>query len=317
MQVMTEFGENPNVTNAIPEKGNRNYQDSVFKCLFQEAKYQKLVFEELHPELAGIYDESDFENIELENIFTIDIYNDVCFRVHNHLIILMEHQSTVNPNMPLRILIYLAEEYKRILTNSNNWNDLLSSNLVKIPYPEMYVIYTGNRQMPDTMSLDDAFITKSNFGGDIKLDIPVYTVHNSDRVNVLHEFTSLIDEIKYTQKKCDIKLIEAIRLVITKYMTSDYEIADFLIEKEDVIDMMKQQLTHEEIVEIQVEGAEKKGREEGRKEGREEERQKSVIKAYEMLLEAGIEIPVALQTTARKFEISLDQLKELISQNTI
>lgn len=73
--------------------------------------------------------------------------------------------------------------------------------------------------------------------------------------------------------------------------------------------MMKQQLTHEEIVEIQVEGAEKKGRE--------EERRKSAIKAYEMLLETGIEIPVALQATARKFEISLDQLKELISQNSI
>ena len=89
--------------------------------------------------------------------------------------------------------------------------------------------------------------------------------------------------------------------------------------------MEPRQLTHEEIIEIQIKGAEKKGREEGRKEGREEgrkegreeERQKSVIKAYEMLLETGIEIPVALQTTARKFEIPLDQLKELISRNTI
>ena len=77
--------------------------------------------------------------------------------------------------------------------------------------------------------------------------------------------------------------------------------------------MEPRQLTHEEIIEIQIKGAVKRGREKGR----EEERQKSIIKAYEMLLETGIEISVALQTTARKFEISLDQLKELISQNTI
>ena len=76
-----------------------------------------------------------------------------------------------------------------------------------------------------------------------------------------------------------------------------------------MIDMEPRQLTHEEITEIRVEGEKKKSRE--------EEKQKSAVKAYEMLIETGISIPVALQTTARKFEIPLDQLKELISRNSI
>ena len=85
-------------------------------------------------------------------------------------------------------------------------------------------------------------------------------------------------------------------------MTNDYEIADFLIEKEDVIDMMKQQLTHEEIVEIQVEGAEKKGREEGREE--------TIVQCINNLLKQHQTKDYVIQTLVSLFTLDRDEALE-------
>ena len=80
-------------------------------------------------------EDSDFENIELDNVMNIDILNDVCSTVHNRLIVLMEHQSTLNQNMPVRMFLYTAEEYKRLLARSEFSSALYASALVKIPRP--------------------------------------------------------------------------------------------------------------------------------------------------------------------------------------
>ena len=67
--------------------------------------------------------EDDIVIITLENLFTIDLYNDMCMLARERCIVLTEHQSSINENMPTRLLLYIAEEYKRLFSGekTNCW----------------------------------------------------------------------------------------------------------------------------------------------------------------------------------------------------
>jgi len=56
----------------------------------------------------------------------------------------MEHQSSINPNMPLRLLIYIAHVYEKII----NRNLLYKTKLEKIPTPEFIVLYNAMCNFP-------------------------------------------------------------------------------------------------------------------------------------------------------------------------
>ena len=109
---MTELGEKfsgrsvlpgkDSMEHALEMKGNIQFQDSFFRRLFKEPKYRKALYTVLHPEDMDAAD-SEFENIELDNVLNVDIYNDICFTVRNRLVMLIEHQSTLNYNMPVRV----------------------------------------------------------------------------------------------------------------------------------------------------------------------------------------------------------------------
>ena len=82
--------------------------------------------------------------------------NDVSYLVDNKIIVLAEHQSTVNPNMPLRCLEYVTRLYEHI----QNPRDRYSRTLKKIPLPAFYVFYNGVEKLPakQVSKLSDSFI---------------------------------------------------------------------------------------------------------------------------------------------------------------
>ena len=82
--------------------------------------------------------------------------NDVSYLVDNKIIVLAEHQSTVNPNMPLRCLEYVTRLYEHI----QNPRDRYSRALKKIPVPVFYVFYNGRENIPaqKILRLSDSFI---------------------------------------------------------------------------------------------------------------------------------------------------------------
>ena len=85
--------------------------------------------------------------------------NDVSYLVDNKIIVLAEHQSTVNPNMPLRCLEYVTRLYEHI----QNLRDRYSRTLKKIPLPAFYVFYNGVEKLPaqKILKLSDSFIMQS------------------------------------------------------------------------------------------------------------------------------------------------------------
>lgn len=132
----------------------RDIKDSVFTFLFSDLEYTKQLYLSLHPEDTEIRDE-DFKLVTLENILAIGQYNDLGFQVRDKLILLVEAQSTFSPNIPLRMLMYLAKTYNEYI--EEHQLSLYREKKVSIPRPELYVIYTGEKETPDILRLSDMY----------------------------------------------------------------------------------------------------------------------------------------------------------------
>ncbi|UTC44552.1 Rpn family recombination-promoting nuclease/putative transposase [Treponema sp. OMZ 857] len=141
-------------------KHNRHYKDSVFVDLFGEDRNAKKNFLSLYNALyATNYQSTDIlKNIRLKQTMYMSFANDVSYLVDNKIIVLAEHQSTVNPNMPLRCLEYVTRLYEHI----QNPRDRYSRTLKKIPVPAFYVFYNGVEKLPakQVLKLSDSFIVQ-------------------------------------------------------------------------------------------------------------------------------------------------------------
>ena len=121
---------------------NRTYKSTLFIMLFEDKK--NLL--ELYNAISGKHytDPELLEITTLENAIYMSIKNDVSFLIDGRLS-LYEHQSTYNPNLPLRFLLYIANQYSEITRNVN----LYGSKIVKIPTPEFIIFYNGKKDCPD------------------------------------------------------------------------------------------------------------------------------------------------------------------------
>ena len=137
-------------------KVKNNYKDNTFCALFSEKK--NLI--ELYNALSGSSFDMDtpVEIVTLDNTFFGDRENDLSFIIDNRWIVLAEQQSTLCPNIPLRMLVYVARQYENLVFS----RDIYSRKLLKIPTPELYVFYNGPQDAPveQEMKLSDAFMAE-------------------------------------------------------------------------------------------------------------------------------------------------------------
>ena len=137
----------------------RTYKDSLFRMIFQEKKELLSLYNAIN---GTQYDNPDeLIIITLEDVIYIGWKNDVAFLIQN-VLNLYEHQSTWNPNMPLRGFFYISSIYQRYIRE--NHLDLYSSALLKLPTPRYVVFYNGTREEPDRteLRLSDSFMKKDN-----------------------------------------------------------------------------------------------------------------------------------------------------------
>jgi len=256
--------DNKNKLNESEISANEKHKDTVFKKLFGET--DKLI--PLYNALSGSNYPLDthIEITTLENILFKGRYNDLSFIVDDKLVVLIEHQSTINPNMPLRLLIYLARVYDSYIQRIKK---VYSTELVKIPRPEFIVLYNGVHDYPDEseMKLSDAFeklpkgITQS---GSLELKTRVLNInkgHNKNVVSkdrVLEEYSEFIDVIRKNQA-AGMNMDEAIKAAV-KDCVEKKILAEFL-EKHgsEVISMLYAEWNLDEYVAVQRREAEEKG----------------------------------------------------------
>ena len=153
---------------------NRKYKDSVFVDLFSEDEKAKENFLSLYNALHGtkLTAIEHLKNIRLDQVLYMAFYNDVSYLVDNKIIVLAEHQSTINPNMPLRCLEYISRLYETLFESKEKY----SRKLLKIPTPEFYVFYNGEEAYPcdKTLNLSEAFIERA---AEINLELTVNVIN--------------------------------------------------------------------------------------------------------------------------------------------
>jgi hypothetical protein len=134
---------------------NTKYKDSVFSVLFSNPA----ALRELYGALEGVTLSPDIPVVinTLQDVLFMDRINDISFTIGDKVVVLLEHQSTINPNMALRLLMYIARIYEKILGDKN----IYTTKALKIPRPEFFVLYNGTASYPDEqiLKLSDAFET--------------------------------------------------------------------------------------------------------------------------------------------------------------
>ena len=131
---------------------NREYKNSLFTTLFNDA--EKLL--SLYNAVSGsdLPLDTPVEIATLEDVLFNYRRNDLAFVLDDKIIILIEHQSSISANMPLRLLIYVARIYEKLIDNTA----VYKSKLLKIPKPDFIVLYNGTDEFPDEkiLRLSDA-----------------------------------------------------------------------------------------------------------------------------------------------------------------
>ncbi|WP_418462565.1 hypothetical protein [Frisingicoccus sp.] len=170
------------------------HKDRVFRMVFKE----KQEFLELYNAMNGTSytNPEDLEVTTLENAIYMGLKNDVSFLLYDELA-LYEHQSTDNPNMPLRNLFYVADIYSKLTAKAN----LYGSRLVKIPEPKFVVFYNGTDELPERseLRLSDAFEKKSE-SMDLELKVLVLNINPGYNEELMEKCKSLRDYMIFVSR---------------------------------------------------------------------------------------------------------------------
>ena len=226
------------------KKHNRRYKDSVFVDFFSEDRTAKANFLALYNALHGTDYQSTaiLKNIRLKQVLYMSFANDVSYLVDNKIIVLAEHQSTINPNMPIRCLEYIARLYEQFYKSKEKY----SRKQLAIPTPEFYVFYNGKEPYrgDSLLKLSDSFTQTHDESNEIlKLCKPlkqyslfVDAVRRNIAVDKEHGFEKAIKECiqndilrEYLQRKSK----EVLNMLIGEY---DYD-TDIAVQREESFDM--------------------------------------------------------------------------------
>lgn len=133
---------------------NRKYKDSLFRKIFSDRKDLLDLYNALNG--TQYTDEEELTVTTLEDVIYISIKNDVSFLLGGTMN-LYEHQSSYNPNMPIRGLMYLARLYQNYIDDCEI--NVFSPVLKHLPSPKFIIFYNGSKDEPDQklLRLTDAF----------------------------------------------------------------------------------------------------------------------------------------------------------------
>ncbi|UTD04310.1 Rpn family recombination-promoting nuclease/putative transposase [Treponema denticola] len=184
---------------------NRKYKDSVFVDLFSEDEKAKENFLSLYNALHGtkLTATAQLKNVRLDQVLYMTFYNDVSYLIDNKIIVLVEHQSTINPNMPLRCLEYISRLYETLFESKEKY----SRKLLNIPTPEFYVFYNGDETYPSdkTLKLSDAFIEKT-VKPNLELTVKIININQQNHhpllknCKTMYEYTIFVETVRRWKK---------------------------------------------------------------------------------------------------------------------
>ena len=255
-----------------PKKAERlrwTVRDSVFSCLFRQRKYLRELYLVLHPEDADVKT-TDIRIITIENVLTNGEHNDLGFLVRNSLLVLVEAQTTFSVNLGLRLLLYVAETYRR-LGDERGW-DVYSSRALEVPRPELVVIYAGSAtNVPDSLRVsvvyqqDKEGAAKPEKTEDV-LDAGIKILRFRGTMDVIDQYIRFC-EITAEKEKLFGRTQEAIDAIFRACREEGVLVAFLRSKEKEVRDIMTSLFDETRIRELHDNTIREEGRAEGREAG--------------------------------------------------
>ena len=238
----------------------RNYRDTLFRMLYRNKKRLLSLFNAVN---GTHYDNPDDLTITtLECVLYLGMKNDVSCII-DMMMQLYEHQSTVNPNMPLRNLFYVSDLLQKYIYEEGL--DIYSRKQIKIPTPKFVVFYNGDEEQPERkeIRLSKAFSANT---GETNMELVVLQININKGQNeelkaackTLQEYAEFTERAREHRKEMELE--DAIRTTIDECIR-DGILKDFLLKN-------KAEVYHMCLYEFDVELHERVLREEEREEGR-------------------------------------------------
>lgn len=241
----------------------------------------------------------------------MNLQNDFSYEVDGKIIVIGEHQATINFNMPLRSLMYIGRIYEQLVPV----RDRYKKGQVMLPKPEFYTFYNGTEPMEKecVLKLSNAFKVQDG-KATLELEVKVININPEaqhellEKCQVMKEYGIFIDTIRKYQNEGSENAYElAIKECIKKGI-----LADYLRKKgSEVINMLQAEYDYELDIEVQREEAyedglragEQSGKEKGIKEGIQEERISLIVKKVHRGKD--------LETIAEELEANVEDIREI------
>ena len=257
---------------SILPAANKKYKDTIFRMLFSDKKNLLSLYNALNGK--NYSDCAQLEIVTMENAIYMSMKNDLAF-ILDLALFLWEHQSTYNPNIPLRDLMYIAKEYEKYIKEKGI--SLYSNRQQKIPAPQFIVFYNGNRKIGERMEhrLSDAYETSN---GEPALELKVLVININEGYNqklmescqILKEYAQYVSKVR-TYKKT-LKLNEAVEKAVEECIQEGILREFFLKHRAEVVAMSIFEYDREWEEEILRKEEFEAGKELGEQLGKEKER---------------------------------------------
>ena len=278
---------------------NRLYKDRLYKMIFND----KSELLKLYNAINGThYDDPAMLTITtLDNAIYMTMENDLSFIIDMRLA-LYEQQSTVNPNLPLRFLMYITDIYSAYTKDMN----IYGSKKVQIPLPSFVIFYNGVKSQPDRTEflLSELFHPTTDQPA-LELKAVMLNInkgHNQELMNACH---TLRDYSEYVARirtySAEMPLTDAVEKAITECIHENI-LRDFLLKNRAEAKAMS-------IYEYDEEKTLRMFREEGYEDG---ERNGKIQATIEMCLEFNLSSDAIVQKLMTKFQFSENQAQEYL-----
>ena len=230
----------------------REYKDRLFKAIFgrnteESKKWRLSLYNALND--SNYTDPDELKVNTIENVIYITMHNDISFLIDDQMV-LWEQQSSYNPNMPLRGLMYFSQLYQINLTKLGK--SLLSSKQVKIPTPKFIVFYNGTETEKDKfkMRLSDAFMREDK-SGDFEWTADVININPKRNSPLQKKCNALYDYIRYVyrvegNRKSDMEKKEAVEEAVNWAIKENLLDGFFKEQRSEVIGMSLTEFDEEE-----------------------------------------------------------------------
>ena len=251
---------------------SREHKDRLFNFIFGRPENKKWTLSLYNAVNGSSYeDETEIVFNTLEEYLYVHMKNDTSFLFVGYLS-LYEHQSTYNPNMPLRMMQYISAVYDGYI--SSNDLDKYGEELLQIPTPKLVVFYNGTKDEPDEkiLKLSDSFSESTRKNADIEVKVRMININygrNKELMEAcrpLYEYSWFIQTIRELRKRLK-DIGEATGKALT-VMPDDFILKPFLVEHmAEVSNMLSEELQELNAKQLIARANFKKGENKGKKEG--------------------------------------------------